>query len=947
MEEVTGLRWPDCGVQRLRLGEVEIDLRYRSVHRGGVAYELNPRCFELLLLFLREPRMLQTREAIFRKVWPGVVVEDANLTTGIWMLRRALGGLAKQWIRTVSKQGYIFDPPASVQLEICEPEPQPAATAAVQAAHDSENFAAIEEPTPQAAPLQSPSPSPPREPLLSRSRAALLALAACLALFLLTSALLHKDGGATLPTRVLLVDASDSAAAAPTRWPAQLLHAWLDWQLRSAPDLVVGDTGRAAAPGHELAVLLSVGMSAQRDGEWQVAARFRGSAAPADIVQFSSSERLVATLDQVSRRTLAALSTRLDAAQAPPLALDQATAAELVDGLDAQRQRRWGEAVRRLSGVVEKSPGLGFARLRLAQSLAELGQQAAAQVELSRAQPWTDALPANLRLPIQAEQALIRREYDSAAQIYAGLLKSGGENAAYRLAEATSLRQGGRSLDAAHRLAGELPAVPELALRWLLEQSQIELANRDLARAGETAARALELARRQGSTHEQARAALLLADIQVSRGQAVEQDLFGQAAAGFDAAGDRLGALRARLYAELAQGSTEGAPAHLDELLAQARSAGNAAVEIDALRRAAQWSYRRGDARDVRARLDQAAAVAESTGNSYERRRTDIDLLREDALRLDFAALENRIAVLRAQPLQGALAYAVGVSQARLHYLRGQYPAALAVLQRTDDLLREAGDGVLPQIAVTVGCYRAIVHTLQGQTTSARSDYRDCRASGLPAFNQLADLGDAELAIQAGDLAEARRLLAPVRARLATVGARPDRWGLSMDLAPLLARSGDLRGARELVEEVLPAVVESGYRLIEADLRITLAEIALAEDRPDDAERQAAAGAALLPADYWYERRRLRTVQALLSQSRGQLAAAARQIDALHADARERGDVLGELLVHSLMDTNIAAAGCPDERRARLVAQSGMRGASDIWMNPAARGERTALNTRP
>jgi DNA-binding winged helix-turn-helix (wHTH) protein len=115
MTERIGLSWP-AEAQKIVLGGIEIDLRYRVVRRVGVAHELNPRTFDLLSLFLREPRVLHTREAIFAKIWPGVIVEDASLTTCVWMLRRAFGNDAKQWIRTVSKQGYVFDPPCEIRL---------------------------------------------------------------------------------------------------------------------------------------------------------------------------------------------------------------------------------------------------------------------------------------------------------------------------------------------------------------------------------------------------------------------------------------------------------------------------------------------------------------------------------------------------------------------------------------------------------------------------------------------------------------------------------------------------------------------------------------------------------------------------------------------------------------------------------------------------------------
>jgi len=167
--------------------------------------------------------------------------------------------------------------------------------------------------------------------------------------------------------------------------------------------------------------------------------------------------------------------------------------------------------------------------------------------------------------------------------------------------------------------------------------------------------------------------------------------------------------------------------------------------------------------------------------------------------------------------------------------------------------------------------------------------------------------------------------------------AQVDRWNLAMEVAPLFARIGDFDAARRIIDRTLPAVSESGYRMIETNLRITRAEIALAEGRGNEAEREVAGAEKLLPADYWYERRRARTVRALIAQSRGEIEAAAQALDALHADTRTRGDVLGELLVHSLMDANAAASRCPDERRLRLLAASGMRGASDLWMNPAGR----------
>ena len=54
----------------------------------------------------------------------------------------------------------------------------------------------------------------------------------------------------------------------------------------------------------------------------------------------------------------------------------------------------------------------------------------------------------------------------------------------------------------------------------------------------------------------------------------------------------------------------------------------------------------------------------------------------------------------------------------------------------------------------------------------------------------------------------------------------------------------------------------------------------LAFRRGNEAEREVAAAEKLLPADYWYERRRARTVRALIAQSRGEIEAAAQALDA-------------------------------------------------------------------
>ncbi|WP_313913863.1 winged helix-turn-helix domain-containing protein [Tahibacter sp.] len=936
MADVKTLPWP-ADTRLVRLGEIEIDPRYRCVSRAGVAYELNPRCFDLLLLFLSEPRVLHTRDAIFRKVWRGAVVEDANLTTSIWLLRRALGGAAKQWIRTVSKQGYIFDPPPTLEFELVSAD-EPTSVASPEIGALVIDAATRADVVNDAAPLEVSAPAVAARSASTIPRGWALTLAtaaACLSLMLLTGGLLGARSRGTAPTHVVLVATTDPSLPENLRWPARLLQHWLSWQLSSVPHVILRTPSESVADGNETIVLLEVGAPAQGT-EWRVSAHFRGSAPQAAIVRRADSAHLVSAIAAVSADVFARLAAT-DSNHAPTLNLDAATAQQLAEGLEAEQQHRWGDAVRAYTTVLTAVPAMGFARFRLARCLTRLGQQGAAQAELSRTTGWIDGLPAFLREPVQAEAFVIRQDYTAAADAYAALQKNVADGTGYRPAEAASLRRAGRSREAAERIGEALPPVPAQAIDWLIERAETEIANRDFRAAAASAAQARELAHTMGWEHERALAALALAEARSASGDTKIGDLLREAEQGFAAIGDRLGVLGARMRAELERGAPAVPESTLNQLLAEARTAGNSAAEIDALRRVALAHYRDGDTREAHRRFAQAAAIAESAGNAIERRRIDLHLLQQDTLRLDFAALEKRLTLLDGEPQQGGMVYAVGLNRARLQYLRGDLDGALLTVESTESRLRETPSGNLPQSTAPLNCIRATVRLLQGRTADARSEFRSCRTAGNPALNHFADLGDAELAIQAGDVAEARRLLAPLLTPAQDTQVEPDRWGLAMEVAPLLARVGDFETASTIIDRTLPLIRDSGYRMIEANLRITRAEIALAEGKADDAEREIALIENMLPPDYWYERRRTRTVRALIAQARGEIELAAQGLEALHTDTRVHGDVLGELLVHSLMDANTAVPRCPDERRLHLLAASGMRGASDLWMNPAGR----------
>jgi TolB-like protein/Flp pilus assembly protein TadD len=88
-----------------RFGEIEIRADERRVLRCGQALELGSRAFDLLLALLERRDRMVGRDELLSLVWPGVVVEESNLTVQISALRKALGADA---VATVAGRGYRF-----------------------------------------------------------------------------------------------------------------------------------------------------------------------------------------------------------------------------------------------------------------------------------------------------------------------------------------------------------------------------------------------------------------------------------------------------------------------------------------------------------------------------------------------------------------------------------------------------------------------------------------------------------------------------------------------------------------------------------------------------------------------------------------------------------------------------------------------------------------------
>ncbi len=109
--------------QTLKVGEFEIRSDERKLLRDGQPQPLGARAFELLLALAQHRDRVVGKQELMALVWPGLVVEDNNLTVQMSALRKLLG---PGCIATVPGRGYRL----TAGADETPPAPTPSAAAA-------------------------------------------------------------------------------------------------------------------------------------------------------------------------------------------------------------------------------------------------------------------------------------------------------------------------------------------------------------------------------------------------------------------------------------------------------------------------------------------------------------------------------------------------------------------------------------------------------------------------------------------------------------------------------------------------------------------------------------------------------------------------------------------------------------------------------------------------
>ena len=101
------------------LGPFRLDTKAEMLFRDAEPVALGQRAVALLRALVERPGTPISKDALMEAAWPGLTVEESNLTVQISALRRVFGEEpgAEHWIETMPRRGYRYVGPVSIKTQ--------------------------------------------------------------------------------------------------------------------------------------------------------------------------------------------------------------------------------------------------------------------------------------------------------------------------------------------------------------------------------------------------------------------------------------------------------------------------------------------------------------------------------------------------------------------------------------------------------------------------------------------------------------------------------------------------------------------------------------------------------------------------------------------------------------------------------------------------------------
>lgn len=943
---------------RYVIGEIALDLRTRVLHRPDGETELTQRVFDLFCLLISEPQVLHTRETLFERIWGTTSIEDSNLTQSIFVLRKALGDARKDWIRTLPKKGYRFEPPVEARLLAGECRPAPEATPL-----DVDPYSPAPPPV-----VTVPPAGISRTPLRLQRWQVLLALPLMLALSLPGSGRLAAWAGpglaadgrtsslpATKTIGVVLVDNDASSGHDDLeRRATTLLREWVRWKLSLSPDVVLVEEEDLIAGRDmqtwvlELSAVRATPTSPATDrAEIRFMHRLRplsgGLPAPdtAQVrhVDVSGPDDLSSAADRASNDVLAALRPSRRQDRWPALALGSALALRYADAI-ALARRSPPAAIAPLRALVRDAPGFGPGHLALAEVLAETGHLREADVHAASAAKRTAPLPTEARAVLEARIASVStRRGEDAALAYARLASTYPARMDFVLGEALALLR-------SHRPEAAMPLLGGPA--WERESSRLRL-HQQVARAEAALVLGYLDEAQENATHAigmiaaddtRDRRALGVAQRVLARARnqqirtSGEPALYTVAAETFARGGYDTDAEVTRYFRAASINDFQDSARRFRPLVATLLERGNTA---DALRvqRSIADQYVSAGRREEGARIRrEASRLAQVSGNTPMAQLLELDMVGEDLIAGDLDKAEQRLTQLRDNRLWTKYRFRVARLQSAALGYRGRHREALAAL---DDKLfgaeRAQRLDVAPVEAAKIACARMETLLALGEWRLARAQLRSCRDAGSRSVPIVALLGEAQIDYHLGDHERARRLADRIGTLLAAHPRDTTYVGMGTDLAMLYTRLRDRPRAEALYRELQTTARPQGNALHLAEIDTGRAELAAMQGDWNTVARHATTVRARFPQRIWRFDSRLELLEIAHLQATGDIGAAQARARALAGRAHALGDAIAAAQASAFAQGTSTARVSVASRATPSLSSPLSR--SIVWLQPA------------
>lgn len=792
-------------------GRLRVDAAARTAMIDGAPIELQPKVFDLLVILLREPGIVHTREALFQRLWPGTVVLDGNLTSALSQLRRAVDDDTRAGLRTVPRVGYAFDG------EVQRLDGETAARDEAGRAADPEGDA-----TGDAVDAEAPAPfarAATRERRSAPARGWAMAAAALVAMAVVAVVARWP----TSPHRpiVVLAPVTASTPEADARWVGMALRDAFLRRLDGDPALRVVEGGSVAATvpfdaeadaeGADIALKVSYGPA---DGPEALALTVVMRSADGDLSTLRRSATRATLVAEADALALAVRDALLPGSS-PPDPAARAIAPEAVqayvDGLRALDQMRLREARAHFERAVERSPGFVQAELRLADVLRREGFHAlAAGVYRRLATEAVDGSEARLLAGARADA--LEGDVAAAARAYARLVARYPDDPRHGVEWARVLaRDGAEGRAAAWRVLdtlGDAPGLPDAAVRRALVEGLLLEHEGRHAEAAARFAVAQEKAIAAGLTALAGDAALERGRMHQRQGQREAarsswqqaRDAYAAAALPLDRAAAELNLLLMSRFDD-PPADPAAVRAGIEAFAARARDLGAIEFEAQTLLMLAE---NRSESDDPGA-AEEAAALAAARFATLGNR---------------FDAARARIVVARARLAQGRAGAALGlldevddafVAGAPEHHEIARVRVQALLDSGAPAQARREADAAVAALALSgnaellalARCVQVNALRATGAEALARAALDDCMAWRGGETSPNLQLVAADLALAAGDVAALRRHL-----DLASRGldATPERSAarnrLERAAASLLLRAGAFDAAKARLARV-------------------------------------------------------------------------------------------------------------------------------------------------